>query len=417
MGLDRLAAGGLFPLLTATQVRSPADTGMSTYDDDEIEFDFFDEPETAEATQRGRRLPRRDRSGNGGSGDGPRRPPLRAPTGLVPLARLVGLVAIAIAVVVALVFWVGACQGKSKHDEYASYASNVRAIAQSSQSLGVEFANKLIAATKQADLEASLQTYAQQEQQAYDQAQQIRAPGPLRQIHQHLVDALELRAKGLAGLGDALSQTATLKDVSTAAQRLTDVAALLTASDVVWDQLYRLPATEELKTLGVTGVVVPESHFIQNNDLVSARSFGILENRMHPASTGGTPSGKHGDGLVSVRVLPQGTDLTTATATTVKVSADLSFVATVVNSGDFQEVNVPVTLTINAGGTPIVRRQAITIIQPAQQQTVTFSNFNLPTSAFGAKATVKVVVGAVAGEINTSNNSLSYTVFFTLSGP
>ena len=30
---------------------------MSTHDDDNIEFDFFDEPETVEATQR-RRLPR-----------------------------------------------------------------------------------------------------------------------------------------------------------------------------------------------------------------------------------------------------------------------------------------------------------------------------------------------------------------------
>jgi hypothetical protein len=390
---------------------------MSTRDDDEIDFDFFDEPETVEATQRGRRLPRRDRSG-GSSGDGPRRPPLRAPTGLVPLARLVGLIAIAIAVVVALVFWVGACQGKNKHDEYASYASKVRTIAQSSTALGTEFANKFIASgLKEADLEQSLQTYAQQEQQSYDQAQQIQAPGPLRRIHQHLVDALELRAKGLAGLGDALSQNASAKDATTAAQKLTDEAALLTASDVVWDQLYRLPATEQMKAQGVTGVVIPESHFVANTDLLSARSFGILFGRLHPASTGGTPSGKHGDGLVSVRVQPQAADLSTSNATTVKVSADLSFVATVVNSGDFQEVNVPVTLTINAGGTPIVRRQSITIIQPAQQQTVTFSNFNLPTSAFGAKATVKVDVGAVAGEINTSNNSASYTVFFTLSGP
>ncbi len=389
---------------------------MSTRDDD-IEFDFFDEPETVEATQRGRRLPRRDRSG-GGSGDGPRRPPMRAPTGLVPLARLVGLIAIAIAVVVALVFWVGACQGKSKHDEYASYASKVRELAQSSGSLGVEFANELIApGLKQADLETKLQTYAQQEQQAYDQAQQIRPPGPLIRIHQHLVDALELRAKGLAGLGDALSQTATVKDAATASQKLTDQAALLTASDVVWDQLYRLPATEAMKAAGVTGVVVPESHFVANTDLVSARSFGLLYDRLHPASTGGSPSGKHGDGLVSVRVLPQATDLSTSTATTVKVSADLSFVATVVNSGDFQEVNVPVTLTIDAGGTPIVRHQTITIIQPAQQQAVSFSNFNLPTSAFGARATVKVDVAPVAGETNTANNSASYTVFFTLSGP
>ena len=388
---------------------------MSTRDDDDIEFDFFDEPETVEATQRGRRLQRRDRGGNSG-GEGPRRPPLQTPTGLIPLARLVGLIAIAIALVVSLVFWIGACQGKNKHDDYAAYAAKVKTIAQSSSQLGVEFANKFIApGLKQADLETALQQYAQQEQQAYDQAQQIRAPGPLRRIHQHLVDALELRAKGLAGLGDALSQTVSTKDASTAAATLTAKAQLLTASDVVWDELYKGPASQELTTLGVTGVVIPESHFVTNADLLSARSFSILFSRLHGASTGGTPGGKHGDGLVSVKVLPQGDTLSTSTATTVKVSADLSFVVTVEDSGDSQEVNVPVTLTVSAGGTPIVRRQSITLIQAAQQQTVSFSNFNLPTSAFGAKATVKVEIGAVAGEVNTANNSAAYTVFFTLS--
>jgi hypothetical protein len=390
---------------------------MSTHDDDDIQFDFFDEPETVEATQRGRRLTRRDRSGSGGSGgDGPRRPQMRTPTGVIPLIRLVGLIAIAIAVVVALVFWVGACQGKSKQDDYAAYASKVRTIADSSTQLGKELANKLVApGLKQADLETSLQQYAQQEQQAYTQAQQIRAPGPLRQIHQQAVDALELRAKGLAGLGDALSRTASAKDASTAAATLAAQAQLLVASDVVWDELYRIPATLQLKAQGITGVVIPDSNFITNSDLVSTRSFTLLFQRLHGASVGGTPSGKHGDSLLSVKVLPQGATLSASTATTVKVSADLAFVVTVENSGDFQEVNVPVTLTIDAGGTPIVRRQSIPVIQPAEQRQVTFSNFNLPTSAFGAKATVKVEVGAVAGEINTANNSASYTVFFTLS--
>src|SRR5665213_4054054 len=202
IGPDRLATGGLFPLWQGSRVQSPEpNEHMSTRDDD-IEFNSFDEPETVEATQRGRRLPRRDRGGDGG-GDGPRRPPMQTPTGLIPLARLVGLIAIAIALVVALVFWVGACQGKNKHDEDAAYATQVKAIAVSSTKLGTEFATELgSTGLKEADLEATLQKYAQQEQQAYDQAQQIRAPGPLRSIHQKLVDALELRAKGLAGLGD-----------------------------------------------------------------------------------------------------------------------------------------------------------------------------------------------------------------------
>jgi hypothetical protein len=391
---------------------------MSTHEDDDIEFDFFDEPETVEATQRGRRIPRRDRGGGDGGG-GPRRPALQTPTGLIPLARLVGLIAIAIAIIVGLISWVGACQGQSKHADYAAYATKVKAIAQSSTQLGQEFATKLSSSgLKAADLETSLQKYAQQEQQAYDQAQQIRPPGPLRSIHQHLIDSLELRAKGLAALGDAVSQTASTKDVTAAAATLNGKAQLLTASDVVWDELYRIPASQELTTRGITGVVIPDSTFITNPELISARSFGVLLPQIHGgASTGGTPGGKHGDALVSVKVLPQGDTLSTSTATTVKVSADLSFVATVEDSGDSQEVNVPVTLTIDAGGKPIVKRRTIQLIQPAQQQTVTFGNFDLPTTAFGAKATVKVAVGRVHGEVVTSNNSASYTVFFTLSSP
>jgi hypothetical protein len=115
-----------------------------------------------------------------------------------------------------------------------------------------------------------------------------------------------------------------------------------------------------------------------------------------------------------VHVSPQGSDLSTSTATTIKVSADLTFRATVENSGDFPEVNVPVRLVIDAGGKPITRVKRIPSIQPTEQTTVDFSNFNLPPAAFGNRATVTVTVVKVPGETNTSNNSASYTVFFTL---
>jgi len=395
---------------------------MSSYDDDNIEFDFFDEPETVEGTPRGRRPPRAARSG----GDGPRRPPMRAPTGLVPLARLVGLIAIAIVVVVAFVFWIGACQGKSKHDEYASYASNVRTLARSSTGLGQEFSKQLMSASKLSDLETSLAAYAQQEQQAYDAAQQIRPPGPLRALHQRMIDALELRAKGLAGLGNVLVTTSSKQNAASASREtdaLTAQGQLLTASDVVWDQLYRLPAKQQLAAQGVTGVIVPESHFLSIPDLVSARAFGILLTRLGASAassgsaptTSGSTSGPHGDALLSVEATPPPTTLSTGTATPVKVSAGLEFIATVKDSGNFPEYNVPVTLTINTGGTPIVQTKKILVIQPAQTTTVTFSNFQLPPAAFGSKNTsVKVEVAPVAQEINTSNNSATYTVFFTL---
>jgi len=390
---------------------------MSTYgDDDDIQFDFFDEPETVEATQR-RRLPRLEMPGSrGGDGERPRGPRAGPPTGLVPLARLVGLIAIAIVVVLGLVFWVGSCQGKSKHDEYASYAKQVNAIAAADKKLGTDFGNQLVSpGLKASDLETKLAGFAQQERQELAQAQQIRAPGPLRATHQQLLDAIQLRYQGLAGLGNALAAAGSSKNSTDAVNALTEQGQLLTSSDVVWENLYRQPATDTLKQQGVTGVVIPKSQFLGNPDLVSARAFTILEQRLSGATTGGTPSGLHGDGLVGVHVSPQGSDLSTSTATTIKVSADLDFRVTVENSGDFPEGNVPVTLTIDAGGKPIVRTEHITAISAKEQTTLDFTNFDLPPSAFGQRATITVKVGKVPGETNLSNNSSTYTAFFTLS--
>ena len=390
---------------------------MSTFDDDDIQFDFFDEPETAEATQR-RRLPRLEMPGGRGGGDTgrPPRPPRIPSAGLVPLARLVGLIAIAIAVVVGLVFWVGSCQGKSKHDEYASYAKQVQAIAAADKRLGAKLGNEFATpGLKQSDLETKLAEFAQQERQELAQAQQISAPGPLRATHQQLLDAIQLRYAGLAGLGNTLAAAGAKKSAADTASDLAKQGSLLTSSDVVWEYLYRQPATDTLKQQSVTGVVIPQSQFLANPEIVSVRSFTVLQQELSGASTGGSPSGLHGDGLVGVHVSPQGVDLSTSTATTIKVSADLDFRVTVENSGDFPEANVPVTLTIDAGAKPIVRTERITAISAKEQTTVDFTNFDLPPSAFGNRATITVKVGKVPGEKNLSNNSATYTVFFTLS--
>src|SRR3954451_24038737 len=67
-GPTGLAAGGSFPLPPKPEVQSLLP--MSTYDDDDAPFDFFDEPETVEATPR-RRLPRLERgAGRRSGGDG-----------------------------------------------------------------------------------------------------------------------------------------------------------------------------------------------------------------------------------------------------------------------------------------------------------------------------------------------------------
>ena len=336
------------------------------------------------------------------------------------MARLVGLVAIAIAVVVAFVFWVGACQGKSKQDEYSSYMSRVGAIASSSARVGQEFAAKLgEPGLKLADLETSLEQWSQQEQQAFDQAEQIRPPGPLRSLHVQVLDVLQLRALGLSGIATTLART-NVKDSATEATALANQAQLLTASDIVWVDLYRVPATQTLKALGITGVVVPSSQFVTNPDIVSTRSFSIVYQRLRPASTGGTASGVHGSNLLGTKAVGGGksVQLTTANPTTIFVSADLKIEATVADSGGFQEVNIPVVMTVSVGGKTLLKaRKVITGLQPAEQTVVSFGNLQLTPNAFGHAASITIDVKPVPGEQKLDNNTATYPVFFSLSQP
>jgi hypothetical protein len=384
---------------------------MSTIDDDDIEFDFFDEPETQEATQR-RRLPRLER-GRGNGGSRPPRAPMGPQAGITPLLRLVGLVAFLIFVVVLLVFWVQGCQGSGKHSKYESYMNRVHVLAQSSAQLGTELQQKLTTpGIKQSQLESALTDFAQQQQQAVVQAKSINPPGPLRLEHAHMIEALELRAKGLSRFSDALAQTASSKDSSTAGALLSQQALMLVASDIDWDFFFKDPSTETLKAQNVTGVIAPDSNFLPNPELASTRSMVSVFERLHGASTGGTPTGKHGDGLVSVKAQPQDTQLSTTEPTTVKASTDLAFQVTVENSGGSQEVQVPVTRTIEATPKSTVRRKSIDLINPGEQKTVTFTDLGQPP--FGAKTNVKVEIGPVPGETNTSNNSATYPVFFSI---
>jgi hypothetical protein len=376
---------------------------MTERDTTDIEFDFFDEPETQETTQRRRaiRSPR-----------GPQRP-IRPPAGLTPLLRLVGLVALAIFAAVVLVFLVQSCRSDSKQAAYRDYMQEVQGIASGSARVGRDLNEELTTpGKKQQEIVDSLGALSQQQSQYAARAQGIEPPGPLREEHQHLVEVLELRASALSRLADAFNRTARSRDASSAGALLAEQALLLVASDVNWDVYFREPALKELQRESVTGVAVPESEFVVNPDLASTSSMSFVVQRIRGAATGGTPTGVHGNGIVSVKVLPGEVTLTTTDNAPIPASTDLAFEVAVENSGEHQEVQVPVTLTIQKSPQPIVKRAVIDIINSGETKTITFRDF--PQPPFGTRTTVKVEVTPVAGEKRTSNNTAEYPVIFSL---
>jgi hypothetical protein len=379
--------------------------------DDETHIEFFEEPETLESPSRRRRRMRPSRP------SGPRRP-TPPPPGAVALARLAGFVALAIAVIVGLVFWVGSCQGKSKHDEYASYMNKLLPLAQNSAEAGTSFANALGSANLTlVGLRSKLELWSTQEQKDYSEALRLRPPGPLQAAHQQALATFQLRAIGLTGLADELSRTGS-KTPTEVANALAGQAQTLSASDIVWANLFHLPAKETLTSLGVKGVIPPPSQIVSNPEVITAQSFEIVYARLAAANTGGKPpTGLHGSELLSTTAVTgsQTKELSPSSPTTVDVAANLAFQVAFKDAGNFQEVKIPVTLTVKVFAKTVVKKtkQVLSVLK-GQTATVSFGNLDLPNSAFSANATVKVEVGKVPGEKNLDNNSASYPVFFSI---
>jgi CARDB len=391
---------------------------VSTHDDDDIlDFDFLDEGATSETQSRDPRPAERRSSGggrgSGGPGGGTGRQMLRGAGGLTPLLRLVGLIAFAILLVVLLVLWAQGCSNDHQRGAYQSYMRDIGTAGGDSAKIGGQLAELLTTpGLKEADMVSRLDGLIQQQKQDVAQAQKLHPPGPVRAEHDHAVEALQFRVSGMQGLRKAFQATASSSDAVAAGQLLSAQVQRLLASDVIWTDLFKTPAEQELKARSVQGgVLVPASVFATSTDLFTAKSLTLVSQRVHGASTGGTPSGIHGTNLESVKVVPSGV-LLGAKETTIKSSVALGFEVAVKNGGGSQEVQVQVTLTIPASPTQIVKTATIAVIDPGETKTVTFKDF--PTIPIGSKTSVKVDVKPVKGETNTKNNSAEYPIIVSL---
>ena len=376
--------------------------------DTDIEFDFFEEPETREAA-RPERPPARG---------GPR-PPIRTPQGFTPLLRLIGLIAFAIVIVVLLVYAVQGCQSSSKHAKYDNYMKKVSQVAANSHSIGVRLTNLLSQpGLKATDVQRQLAGLARDEQQDVDAARAIDPPGRLRDQQTRLIDALQYRYSGIVGIADSLRQVLGRKNLAAAqAGALLEMPAeRLIASDVVWDDSFKDPSKQVLQNEGVGDVRVPDSNFVQNPDFFTQSGLAAVITRLRGVSVSPTSGGLHGTSIISTKALPQGTELSTSATSPqpVVASTNLSFAITVEDSGDSVELKIPVTLTITQGSSPpVVKRQEIPLISPKQQTTVTFRNIQVTQFGVASKVTVKVT--PVPNEANASNNTAEYSVIFSLS--
>lgn len=380
------------------------------YHDDDIEFDFFEEEVDT------REQPPPERSRDERPPGAPPRPPRRPHgPGITPRARLIGLIAAAVVIVILLVFLILSCAGEGKKGTYETYMSKMTPVAASSEKIGRDLDDALTTpGIKPNELATKLDGLADLQQQGIGEAEAIQEPGAMREEQAGALESLAFRVSGMRRLADVFRATAGSDDASGASLRLATQAQRLVTSDIVWEDLFRAPSLAQMRSDGVSGVAVPDSNFVQNPEFGSPAYWEPVFQRVNGAATSGqTTGGVRGTGISETRALPSGTVLSTDAENIVEAgTTDLGFAVIVENTGDSQEVQVKVTLTIQQQPSAIVATKTIDSINPGEQKTVTFNNLGQVT--FVTRTTVRVDVQPVEGEANADNNTAEYPVIFSL---
>jgi hypothetical protein len=309
---------------------------------------------------------------------------------------------------------VQSCSGTSKKSSYRNYLGKVAPLAVDSNRAGSALATAIATpGIKAAELANKMDQLASQQQVDQQQAARIKAPSGVAKLHHDLVEALQLRVDGLKGLASDHRAGAGSTKVAETATNLASQTQLLVASDILWQNRWRVPVVHTMRVDGITGLTVPVSRFLQEQGVDSSAFWTPVVERLNGNTTsGGNTSGRAvGTKLVSTKALPKGQELSESQLNTVVDSTNLGFAVTVVNSGDVQVASVQVTITIKQSK-PITASRTISLINPGQTVTVDFKN--LPQPEFVVRTTLEVDVAPVPGETNPRNNSASYPVIFSL---
>lgn len=353
--------------------------------------------------------------GGGGGGGGPRRP-LGQRTGQLEYGRLAVLGAgILVLIVIAYLAFNGGGSGSSPT---AAYFTKVSAVLTKSDQLGTDFRKLLIEPTlTPTKAHHELQLEVTQAQALLVQAQAIKPTSQLADVHPYLLQALQYRVNGLECLAQTVVPAAHLKSSRAGARELSGCAQKLLASDVIYADSYYTAATDTLRQDKIVAQV-PTSRFLKEADtpLVLAPGFVDVLSRLKPGSVRGV----HGVQLVSVTAEPSGKTLVPGQLNRIPgVTQTLGFRIVIKDSGHFQEVSVPVKLTLTTAHSTALQKTAIigSILRGASAPILIggfFTATNKPL--YSQPYTLRVAAGPVPGEKILSNNKATFQVSFLVAG-
>jgi hypothetical protein len=265
------------------------------------------------------------------------------------------------------------------------------------------------------DVQNNVNGFRVESEQLVERARGAEHPDALDEAQDHLVETLQFRSDGMAGIASRLPSALGEEGRGDAVGQIAAQMQNFLTSDVIYSQRV-IPSLEgPLRSEGLRGEVgdLPQSQFLPDidwlqPDLVETRIAGL---RGDTADEDAAAPGLHGTGLGEVTVQPAGEALVEGATTEVQLGDETSFEVEITNQGENDEADVPVTIAIEGGDQPIELEGEVESIAQGDTAAATLPLTEQP--AAGEELELTVTIEPVPGEEMADNNEGTFPVTFT----
>jgi Domain of unknown function DUF11 len=244
-----------------------------------------------------------------------------------------------------------------------------------------------------------------------DRASDLDVPDELSTAQRYLLETLELRRDGIAGVANSIPQALADQERRQSTNRVSQMMRVFSASDVIYAGRYVPSLESALEDEDVTADDPVDSSFLPDTEWLDPAFVADQVAGIRSGDTGDQAAapGTHGNGLGTVTL--GGVALVPGGSATVQLTGDLAFEVQVANQGENTETDVTVRATVGEGSDAIEVDQQLDTIAAGETKTVTIPVDQQPPT--GQNVPVEVEVEPVPGEEMTDNNSGTFSVIFT----
>jgi hypothetical protein len=325
-------------------------------------------------------------------------------------------VALGIGAVVLIVLVLGfrGCLNSRTNNSLKDYNRNVAAIVGDSNEQVSARLFELLAGgqnTTVTDLEQNVNQVRVSADEDLKRARALDVPGDMEDAQYSLLEALSFRSEGVKQIAEDLPSIEG-DQAEDAANRIAGQMSAFLASDVIYDQRVVPFIDQVFADHGLGDAKPPDSNFLPDAQWLDPAFVRKQLTGKGAGKTSGDPApGTHGHGLLGVTV---GTTALVPDVTNhVAAGANPTFNVKFANQGENDEFDV--TIKVGISGSSVT---AIDVQKSVDQTATGAQEIVVPvglgkTPPIGTPVRVTVQIVPVPGEVNTDNNSATYTVIFS----